>query len=172
MGKALLIIAPQDFREEELFDTKKALEEKGKECIIASKTKGTCTGKPEGKTAEATLALDEVKTDEFDAIVFIGGMGATIYQNDTTAHKIIKEAYEKGKIIAGICIAPTILANAGILKGKRATVWDSGDKKIATQIEEKGAIYTGENVTTDGKIITANGPHAAKEFGEKIAEMI
>ena len=172
MGKVLMIIAPQDFREEELFDTKEILEGKGNDCVIASKVKGECTGKPEGKTTEATITLDEVNVDDYDAIVFIGGSGAKIYQQDIAAHQIIKEGIEKGKVIAAICIAPTILANAGILERKKATVWDEGDKKTAKQIEDKGAEYTGENVTVDGKIVTANGPQAAREFGEKIASLL
>jgi protease I len=31
-----------------------------------------------------------------------------------------------------------------------------------------GADYTGESVTQDGRIITANGPEAAREFGKTI----
>ena len=39
-------------------------------------------------------------------------------------------------------------------------------------IKNEGAIYTGNSVEVDGKIVTGNGPTAAKEFGEKIAELL
>lgn len=172
MAKTIFIIAQNNFREEELFDTKKTLEEKGHTCEIASKTKGTCTGTPNGKTIQAIKSIEELKAEDYDAIIFTGGAGAIKYQNDPAVHKIIKEANEKNKIIAAICIAPTILANTGILKGKKTTAWDAGDGKTIKQIEEKGAKYTGKDVETDGNIITANGPDASKKFGKKIAEKI
>ncbi|MDD5086856.1 MAG: DJ-1/PfpI family protein, partial [Candidatus Nanoarchaeia archaeon] len=74
--------------------------------------------------------------------------------------------YESGKITAAICIAPVILANAGVLDGKKATVFPSGKDDIMV----RGADYTGEQVTQDGKVITANGPAAARSFGEAIVK--
>ncbi|MCD6213570.1 MAG: DJ-1/PfpI family protein, partial [Candidatus Desulfofervidus sp.] len=47
---------------------------------------------------------------------------------------------------------------------KKATVWSSE----ASQLKSLGAIYTGKPVERDGLIITANGPQAAKKFGETI----
>ena len=72
------------------------------------------------------------------------------------------------KIIAAICIAPVTLANAGILNGKKATVFPSGKNDLI----RNGAKYTGDSVTVDGNIITANGPMAAEAFGKKIVEML
>ena len=59
-------------------------------------------------------------------------------------------------------MAPTILANAGLLKGKKAACAQPYNIQI------KGAIATGKNVERDGNIITANGPGAASQFGETI----
>ena len=59
------------------------------------------------------------------------------------------------------------MANAGILDNKRATVFDG---VYITMLEAGGATYTGESVTVDGDIITANGPGAAEEFARRLAE--
>jgi len=67
-------------------------------------------------------------------------------------------------MVAAICIAPVILANAGLLKKKNATVFKS---EIAA-IEAKGAVYSGSGVTVDGNLITASGPDQAKQFGKEI----
>jgi protease I len=75
---------------------------------------------------------------------------------------------KKEKIVGAICIAPVTLANAGILTGKKATVFESETKKL----KDKGANCTRKNVERDGKTITANGPKAAKEFGETIAKAL
>lgn len=61
-----------------------------------------------------------------------------------------------------------VLANAGVLTGKKTTVW-SGESE---NLKSKSVIYTGESVTVDGKIITGNGPASAELFGEKICEAI
>ena len=169
MTKALLIIAEQNFRDEELFETKKEVEKKEIITVIASKTSGEKTGSLGGK-AKADIALKDVKPGDYNAIIFIGGAGARQYFNDFAALTIAKQAYNKGKIVAAICIAPVILANAGILKNKKATVWKSTDEiKI---LKEKGAIYEDKNVVVSGNIITACGPQASKEFGETIANLL
>ncbi|MEN6511444.1 MAG: DJ-1/PfpI family protein, partial [Chloroherpetonaceae bacterium] len=67
-----------------------------------------------------------------------------------------------------ICLAPVILANAGILKGKKATVSGTESKTI----EVKGAKYTEPGVTIDGLIVTANAPRASRRFGQAIVELL
>ncbi|MDP2974442.1 MAG: DJ-1/PfpI family protein, partial [Candidatus Diapherotrites archaeon] len=163
----LLIIAPSNFRDEELFDTKTELEKAGAATTIASKQTGTITGML-GGTAEATLSLSAVKVSDYDAVVFIGGSGASAYFNDSTAQKIAKDAAAQGKVLAAICIAPSILANSGLLQGKNATAFSSESGNL----QSKGANYTGSAVTVDGKIITANGPAAAKQFGKEIVKAL
>lgn len=165
--KALFIIAPSNFRDEELFEPKAVLEKAGAETAIASRQAGTITGAGGGK-ANATIALSSVDVANYDAIVFIGGQGASAYFNDAAAQKIAKDAFDKGKILAAICIAPSILANARLLEGKKATCFSSE----AGNLQAKGASYTGQAVTVDGKIITANGPSAAKKFGEEILKAL
>ncbi|MCD6547055.1 MAG: DJ-1/PfpI family protein [Nanoarchaeota archaeon] len=167
MAKVLMIIAPKNFRDEELFHTKEELEKEGNEVTIASTTTEEATGMLGGK-AKPEITIDEVNVDDYDAIVFVGGTGASIYFENQRAHEIAKQAYEKGKVVAAICIAPSTLANAGILKGKMATSWPSEE----TNLLAKGASYTGDPVTVDGKIVTANGPTAARNFGRKIAELL
>jgi protease I len=166
MAKIALIIA-NGFRDEELFFTKQELEKAGHETIIAGNKKGTATGMLGGK-AEIALELKQVKTSDFNAIVFVGGSGSEIYFKDATALKLAKEFSKEGKIVAAICIAPMILANAGLLNGKKATCFPSE----AGNLKAKGANCTGKTVEIDGKIITAAGPQAAREFGKKIVEQL
>jgi protease I len=86
---------------------------------------------------------------------------------------LAKETIEKDKILAAICISPVILANAGVLKGKKATVWSSPlDKNPIRILKNGGAIYKDALVVVDGKIVTANGPEAAKEFGEALVSLL
>ena len=165
--KVVMVIAPSNFRDEELFETKSVLEQAGVEVTIASSATGEITGSQGGK-ATAAIALSEVNPADYDAVVFVGGQGASTYFNDSTAQNLAKDALSKGKVVAAICIAPSILANAGLLDGKSATAFSSEQSNL----ESNGATYTGEAVTVDGKIITADGPSSARSFGEAIVNAI
>lgn len=168
MADVALIIAEANFRDEELFHTKEEIEKAGFSTLVASKSVGVKVGMLGGR-ATAELPLSKLEIGDFKAIVFIGGTGATQYHDDAEAHSIAKAALTQGKIVAAICIAPITLANAGVLTGKKATVWDPGDGSSVKKIEGKGASFVNQAVVRDGNVITANGPAAAREFGRTIA---
>lgn len=167
MKRVLIVIAKEGFQDMEYAGTRKGFEEAGYEFIVASTETGTCVGKF-GDKEEATVALKDVDVSGFNKVAFIGGPGAAPLADDKDAKRIARDTVTQGKVLGAICIAPTILARAGVLKGKRATVWDSGGEQ-AVLLKEEGAIYTGEDVTVDGKIVTANGPPAAEKFGKILA---
>jgi len=165
--KILMIIASQNFRDEELFKPRELFIKEGMEVILASSFLETSRGML-GETAKPDILIGEVKVEEFDVIIFVGGMGSSEYWDDPVAREIVKKAVALDKLICAICIAPVTLANAGILDGKKATVFRSEVKAI----KRKGAIYTGKAVEVDGNIITAEGPQAAEEFGKTIIDAL
>ncbi len=167
MTTALLIIAQEGFQDVELDGARKGLQEAGFQVQIASKSRGLCVGKYGGRE-QADIALADVEVARYDRIGFIGGPGAHALKSDPEAHRIARQTLELGKVLGAICIAPTILAEAGVLAGKRATVWN-GDDEQGTFLIERGAEYTGEPVTIDGLIVTADGPGSAEEFGRVFA---
>lgn len=165
--KILMVVAPLDFQEKEYLTPKTILENSGYRVVTA--TKGVKSAKSSlGTSVIVDKLLEETDIDEFEAIVFVGGPGTTVYFNNQTALALAQKAYQKEKIVGAICIAPSILANAGILRDKKATAFPSEEGNL----KEKGAIYTGEPVTVDRKIVTANGPSAAEEFGQKLSELL
>lgn len=168
--KVLMIIAPSEFRDEEYLVPKEIFEVRDLEVITASKDVKLAKGKL-GAEVKIDLDISEVKVTDYAAVVLIGGAGALIYENDEVISKILKEAKENYILIAAICIAPRILANNGLLKGLKATAWNS-DGKQSKFLEEKGAIFVDEPVVEDMSIITGNGPDVAKEFGIKVANYL
>ncbi len=167
-GKSvLMVVAPLNFRDEELLNTKKVLENYGAEVEIGSLGVAEAKGSL-GAVVGVEIDISGANVEDYDAIVFVGGPGTDVYFNEEMVLNIVREANNKGKILGAICIAPVILANAGILKGKKATVFPSGKDVL----KSKGAEYTGEPVTSDSNIVTANGPAAAADFGEAIAEKL
>jgi protease I len=167
--KALIIIAPNDFQDIEFLHTKEEIEKANIKIIIASTKKETSTGM-QGTSVKVDLDLKQVNVKDYDAIIFIGGLGAGPFYRNKKALSIIKEAYSSGIKICAICVAPLILAKAGILKGKRATVYNMNIKELEQILKDEGAIYTGKQVEVDGNIITADGPFSARKFGRTIAK--
>lgn len=167
MKSALLVIAPEIFRDEEYAEPKAVLEARGAAVSTASTQPGTCVGKL-GMTAEAELSVADAATRVYDAVVFIGGAGARVFFDDADAHRLARDTHDRGGLIAAICIAPSTLAHAGLLGGVRATAFDSQRDDLIAH----GAVWTGEPVTVDGRIVTANGPEAATEFGHTLADVL
>lgn len=165
--KAVFIIPAENFRDEELFDTRRFLDMTGTLTLVASTRIGTIRGML-GNTVEASLGLTDLRVDDYDAIVFVGGQGAASYFNSPVALNIAREAAAKRKVLAAISAAPTILANAGVLRGVRVTSFIS--ERVT--LERAGARYTGTPVERDGLIITAASPIAANGFARAIADAL
>jgi protease I len=162
--KAMLIIAPTNFEDSEYTTTRNVLQQAGVTVSVASSTTATATGS-DGLQVTPDLSIANVNVGNYDAVVFIGGTGCeTAYYEDSTAHSIAVAADNQGKVVGAICLAPGILANAGILNGKTATIWSDH----ADTLTNNGATYSAQSVVTDGKIITANGPEAATQFANAI----
>ncbi len=171
MSQALFFIAENGFQDLELFEPKEVLENNGIECKITSTT-DHCQGKL-GAIVMTDLSLDEVKVDEYDCFILVGGPGAPAMSKVPEIINILKEAHSKQKLICAICIAPTILAEHGFLKDKKATVFPSGSDILI----KNGAKYTSKSVEVDDTnknhiFITADGPKSATAFGEKIVEYL
>jgi len=162
-----MVIAAELFRDEEYLVPKELLEKSGHKVLTVSTTLDYAQGKLGAKVKPDCL-LRDLSVARADALVFVGGGGSSQYFNDLSAHRLARDFYKQGKVVGAICIAPVILANAGLLRGKKATVFPDG----AADLLKGGAIYTGEPVVTDGLIITGNGPTAAAAFGEELARLL
>jgi protein deglycase len=108
----------------------------------------------------ADSLYEEVKCEEFDALILPGGQPGT---NNLLVHEGVKteiQSFAKvGKLVAAICAAPTVLAAAGLLDGKRATCYPGCEAAFSDKV-----LFTAAPVEEDGMIITANGMAAALAF--------
>jgi len=170
MKKGLIIIAQLDFQPVEYSDTRKELEKAGIEISVASLTTEIAVGK-DGSQVRPDIAIDDVNSEEYDSLVIIGGPGAPVLGKYEAVLNLIREFNEHNKVIGAICIAPTILALSGILRNKKATVWNK-DLLQEKVLEKYEARYVDEEVVVEGNIVTANGPAAAHSFGVRLSELI
>jgi len=165
--KALMIIAGNNFRDEEFFKPFDLLQQCGVAITVASSRKDKARS-VFGKEVTPNLLLADCKAGDYDALVFIGGPGATEYFMNPAAHALACSAAESEKIVAAICIAPVILANAGVLKGKHAVCFPALQEKLARQ----GVLIGTQSVMRDGCFLTAVGPEVAREFAETLVNML
>ena len=161
---AVFIIAHKDFQDDEFSLPLAVLSDNGVLVAIASSSLEQATG-TNGTTTKPDMLLKDVRADNFDAVVFIGGPGAAEYLHDPLALQLAQDSVAKGKVLGAICLAPVILANSGVLKGKNATVYPTE----AANLKAGGAVYSAQPVEQDGRIITADGPKSAKAFGQALA---
>ncbi|MFT4303071.1 MAG: DJ-1/PfpI family protein [Candidatus Woesearchaeota archaeon] len=170
MKKILIIIAQNGFQEHEYENTKINIEKNNIKVITASPENGIAIGKYKTQI-KPDISIKQANQEEYDAIIIIGGPGATLLINNNELLILLKQFQDNNKLIAAICIAPTILAKSGILLGKKATVWNEDNMQSAI-LEQQGGIYVKEHIVIDGNIITADGPDAAVDFGKAISNYL
>jgi protease I len=168
--KILITVAPEKFRDEELAVPVAGFLKAGIGFEIASTRRGTCTGMLGAKTT-ATLSFEEIDPKRYDGLVIIGGTGSQEHLwGDELLIELVKFFHQSGKVVAAICLAPVVLARAGILKGKKATYYEN--PASFREMKIGGAVITNAAVVKDGRTITANGPAAAQAFADAIIQAI
>ncbi len=163
----LMVLAHNNFRDEEYTAARNALENNGAKITIASTLKNGAVGS-QGLKLNPDLLIDDVNPEDYDAVIFIGGTGSSQYWHDVKAHEIAESANNSGKVVGASSHAAVTLAVAGLLKGKRAT----GHITVYEKLKVKGAEYTGKKIEVDGNIITSSGANAAKEFAQALTQAI
>ncbi|MDP8261877.1 MAG: DJ-1/PfpI family protein [Candidatus Ancaeobacter aquaticus] len=159
----LMIIAPNEFRDEEYLVPKDIFESAEYHIVTASTRTGECIGKL-GHVVIAEKTLQDIDVREYCAIIFVGGKGSKGFWDDALCHSIARDALSLGSIVAAICSAPIIFARAGLLAGKKATCF-SGDGE---QLRLCNAIYNESDIEIDGNVITADGPASAEKFAQAV----
>lgn len=112
------------------------------------------------------ISLKSVDKDEFDAIILPGGItGSPRMVQCKIVSEILKRHHDKGKLIAAICLGPTVLQANEIGFGRKITSYPPG-KELLSKFYE----YVEESVVQDGNIITSRGPGTVWNFVLKVAE--
>jgi len=116
-----------------------------------------------GIAVQMDKAIAEVDFDSLDMIVLPGGMPGTL--NLEACDMLMQKLdlfYEKGKYVAAICAAPSILGHRGYLQGRKAVCYPSFEEHLT------GAEVVLENAQTDGNVITGRGMGCAIDFSCQI----
>lgn len=113
--------------------------------------------------------LGDALGQEFDMIVLPGGQpGATHLGQDERVTGLLQQMARAGKYTAAICAAPGVLAQCGLLEGRRAT----GFPGTLEAGNVPGLDYVDDPVVIDGKVITSRGPGTAMDFALQLIELL
>lgn len=111
--------------------------------------------------------LDEAQKHGYDMVVLPGGQPGTSHlRSDTRVLNLVRQMHAQGKYVAAICAAPSVLAAAGLLDGKRATCYP-GSLDDFPKVHLQPAA-----VVEDGTLITSRGPGTAMDFALALVERL
>ena len=165
MKRVLIWVAQCGFRDEELFEPVEVLRQAGIDVDVVSHESGKASSKAGVTIAVGSLRF--VAVSDYDAFLLVGGPGTIPYLDDGLLHTTIRAARDGCSLVGAICYSPNILARAGILTGRSACVWQPPGV-----LPGCGCTCVEGPVHVDGNIITADGPLAAREWGEAIRDAL
>jgi protease I len=116
------------------------------------------------------LAVKDVNVSNYDLVVVVGGSGAPSLANYPEVLNLLREASANNQKLGAICLGPEVLAKAGVLQGKQATVFKNTESLAA--LEQGGAVFVDQKVVVEPNLVTANGPSAATDFGNELVKLL
>ncbi len=167
MAKAILLV-DNGFQEAELLYPYYRFQEAGYQVdVVGPKMKETYTGEY-GYHIRSDLAPEEVKVEEYEAVIIPGGRAPDRMRTKKAMVNIVKEAHAKGKVIAAICHGPQMLIEADVVRGKRVTSYVA----VSTDLKNAGAIYEDKPVVVDGNLVTSRHPADLPVFCKEALKLL
>jgi 4-methyl-5(b-hydroxyethyl)-thiazole monophosphate biosynthesis len=160
--KALVPLA-EGFEELEAVTIIDVLRRAGVTVTTAALESSPVTGS-HGISVAADTRLSQVLGERFDAVVLPGGPAAKRLRDDPRVIAVLQHTAREGRVVAALCAAPIALEAAGVLAGKRATVYPGNELPSAHYVEER--------VVVDGNVVTSRGPGTALEFSLALVDML
>ena len=162
--KQVAILATHGFEQSELEEPKRALEKAGAKVEVVSPASGEIhgwRGDNWGEPVTVDRALAEAEAEDYDGLVLPGGViNPDLLRVQPEALDLIRAFESAGKTVAAICHAPWLLAEAGLLRDRKATSYHS----IKTDVINAGAEWLDEPAVTDKKLVTSRNPDDLEAF--------
>jgi 4-methyl-5(b-hydroxyethyl)-thiazole monophosphate biosynthesis len=164
--KSVLVPFAQGSEELEAVTVLDILRRAGIEALCAS-LDGQAVRGSRGTLLLPDLSLDDALKRDFDMVVLPGGQpGTRNLKADARIIKLVQDMAGQDRYVCAICAAPAILAQAGLLDGKRATSFP-GSLDAFPNVS-----FQPQAVVEDGKFITSRGPGTAMDFALLLVERL
>ena len=167
-GKRVAILAENLYQEMELWVPYYRLKEEGAEVQVVGTGGAKNYTSKYGYPVNVDIQAEQVTAVEYDAVVIPGGFAPDLMRRSAAMVKLVREAFQQGKVVAAICHAGWMPVSAGILKGKRATSFFS----IKDDLVNAGATWVDEEVVVDGNLITSRTPGDLPAFCREVVRAL
>ena len=167
-NKKAIVLVEQDYQDLEVWYPVLRLREEG----VIVKIVGTGSSKNYkgkfGYPIQVDIDADKVNPDDFDAVIIPGGWAPDYLRRYPSVINIVKNMFEKGKVVASICHAASVLVSSDILKGRKITCFIA----VKDDVVNAGATFIDEEVVVDGKLITSRKPDDLPAFCREIIKAL
>ncbi len=168
-GKRVAILAEEDFEDSELVEPLRAMKDAGaKVMVVGSGSQENYRGKRGTATIKVDATADEVRADDFDAIIVPGGYAPDKMRLHHSMVEFVRRAHDLGKVIGAVCHGPQLLISADVVRGRRLT----SARSVAVDLRNAGADWVDEPVVQDGNLITSRKPADVPKFNKAVIEAI
>ncbi len=164
MAQRVLVLLAEGFEEIEAITVVDVLRRAGADVVLASLVPGSVRG-AHGIEVRADTELAKIDSASIDMLVLPGGQpGTRNLAADPRVLELVRAHHARGRTVAAICAAPSVLAQAGVLDGVTVTAHPSVRTKLGP-----AKIETEKSVVRSGSIVTSQGAGTALEFALELA---
>jgi putative intracellular protease/amidase len=172
MSIAIFVIPQIGFNDFELLTIREILQKNKIECQICSFALGKVISKT-GVTLNATKIIGNIETKDFDCLIFVGGENVSSLSHYKCVIDLIKQADIDNKKIVLLCMNPAILLpKAGLMEGRKVTVFESKDGWSKESVRNNKGILVDEHVVVDGNIISSRNEEDSTEVAKTIVQIL
>lgn len=165
-GKKVIILVENLYQDLEFWVPYYRLKEEGAEVTVVGSGSSRSYTSKYGYPVDVDQEAREIDPSKYDGVVIPGGYAPDLMRRYPDMVRIVKEVYQRGKMVAAICHAGWMLVSADILKGKKVT----GFFAIKDDLVNAGATYVDAEVVKDGNLITSRKPEDLPAFCQAMIE--
>ncbi len=165
-GKVAILVE-NDYQDQEVWVPLYRLREEGYETVLVGPAATQYKSKY-GYPIQAQIPASEAKSDDFLGVIIPGGWAPDRLRQNAAVLKLVKDLFEKRRVVASICHGGWVLASAGVARGKRLTSYQA----IRDDMVNAGADFTDQEVVRDGNLITSRKPDDLPAFCREILKAL
>lgn len=164
------VFVPYALFRDDVFEKVVRVIERNSLLVVVVSTDTVSTQGIDGLMVKPQRLIGEITPEEFSALVLLDGAACAPLWNDTLLHNRCRAFATAGRVVAAIELAPLILAHAGILANRKATVFP--DHYAIGVLKNSGARHRFNPVVKDGNIITAARADNAVNFARLLVKTL
>jgi len=171
-GKKVAVVATNGFEQSELMEPREALLKAGARVDIVSPESNPIRGWRHGEWTSSVpvdVLVSKAKAEDYDALVLPGGViNPDHLRRNPQVLEFVRGFFDAGKPVGAICHGPWTLIDAGVVRGRNMTSYQS----IQTDLKNAGADWVDEAVVVDNGLVTSRDPDDLPAFIDKLIEEI